>query len=176
MATATEKSDDGLRDQATEYTLAANPLVGIREEDIWKSATKLFEQVTAHPALAAKHYFSYFGELGRIAAGHSELAPDTKDKRFVDPAWKDSAAYRALAQNYLAWGTAMQSFVDEARMDKLDTERSRFIVSLVVDAMSPTNTIIGNPAALKTRSARSQDTRTSISGARVPAASPCLLS
>jgi polyhydroxyalkanoate synthase len=149
MTTATEKSDDGLRDQATEFTLAANPLVGIREEDIWGSATKLFEQVTVHPALAAKHYFSYLGELGRIAAGHSELAPDTKDRRFVDPAWKDSAAYRALAQNYLACGTAMQGFVDEARMDKLDTERSRFIVSLVLDAMSPTNTVVGNPAALK---------------------------
>jgi polyhydroxyalkanoate synthase len=144
MATATENLD-----QAIEYTLAANPLVGIREQDIWDSATKLFEQITAHPALAAKHYLSYLGELGRIAAGSCELTPDAKDKRFADPAWKDSTAYRVLAQNYLAWGAAMQGFVDEARMDKLDTERSRFIVSLLVDAMSPTNTVGGNPAALK---------------------------
>jgi polyhydroxyalkanoate synthase len=149
MATATENLDNGLRDQAIEYTLAANPLVGIREQDIWDSATKLFEQITAHPALAAKHYLSYLGELGRIAAGSCALAPDAKDKRFADPAWKDSAAYRVLAQNYLAWGAAMQGFVDEAKMDKLDTERSRFIVSLLVDAMSPTNTVGGNPAALK---------------------------
>ncbi len=148
MATAMENLDNGLRDQAIEYTLAANPLVGIREQDIWDSATKLFEQVSVHPGLAAKHYLSYLGELGRIAVGHSELAPEAKDKRFADPAWKDSAAYRALAQTYLAWGAAMQGFVDEARMDRLDTERSRFIVSLLVDAMSPTNTI-GNPAALK---------------------------
>ena len=149
MATATENLDNGLGDQAIEYTLAANPLVGIREQDIWDSATKLFEQVTVHPGLAAKHYFSYLGELGRIAAGNCALAPDAKDKRFADPAWKDSAAYRVLAQTYLAWGAAMQGFVDEARMDKLDTERSRFIVSLMVDAMSPTNTLHGNPAALK---------------------------
>jgi polyhydroxyalkanoate synthase len=149
MATATENLDNGLRDQAIEYTLAANPLVGIREQDIWDSATKLFEQMTVHPGLAAKHYFSYLGEVGRIAAGHSPLAPDAKDKRFADPAWKDSAAYRMLAQNYLAWSAAMQGFVDEAKMDKLDTERSRFIVQLMVDAMSPTNTLHGNPAALK---------------------------
>src|ERR1700751_2098094 len=149
MATATENLDNGLREQAIEYTLAANPLVGIREQDIWDSATKLFEQMTVHPGLAAKQYFSYLGELGRIAAGSCALAPDAKDKRFADPAWKDSAAYRVIAQNYLAWGAAMQGFVDEARMDKLDTERSRFIVQLLVDAMSPTNTLHGNPAALK---------------------------
>jgi polyhydroxyalkanoate synthase len=149
MAVAIEISDNGLREQAAEYTLAANPLVGIREQEIFESAGKLFEQAIINPALAAKHYWSYLGELGRIATGGSDLAPDAKDKRFADPAWKDSVAYRALAQNYLAWSGTLQRFVDEASMDKLDTERSRFVVSLLVDAMAPTNTVAGNPAALK---------------------------
>jgi polyhydroxyalkanoate synthase len=149
MAIATEVSDNGLREQAIEYTLAANPLVGIREQEIFDSAGKLFEQAIINPALAAKHYLSYLGELGRIAAGGSELAPDARDKRFADPAWKDSVAYRTLVQNYLAWSGTLHRFVDEARMDRLDTERSRFIVSLFVDAMAPTNTVAGNPAACK---------------------------
>ena len=34
-------------------------------------------------------------------------------------------------------------------MDKHDAERARFVVSLVVDAMSPTNWLGGNPTALK---------------------------
>ena len=34
-------------------------------------------------------------------------------------------------------------------MDRLDTERARFIVSLLIDAMAPTNTVAGNPAAFK---------------------------
>src|SRR5215475_9497541 len=105
---ATEISDNGLREQAAEYTLAANPLVGIREQEIFESTGKLFEQAMINPALAAKHCLSYLGELGRIATGGSELAPDAKDKRFADPAWKDSAAYRVLAQNYLAWGGTLQ--------------------------------------------------------------------
>jgi polyhydroxyalkanoate synthase len=149
MAIAIEISENGLREQATEYTLAANPLIGIREQEILDSASKLFEQALINPALATKHYLSYLGELGRIAAGGSELAPDAKDKRFADTAWKDSVAYRALAQSYLAWSGALHRFVDEARMDELDTERSRFIVSLLVDAMAPTNTMAGNPAAVK---------------------------
>ena len=35
------------------------------------------------------------------------------------------------------------------KIDKRDAERARFVVSLVVDAMSPTNSLAGNPAALK---------------------------
>ena len=81
--------------------------------------------------------------------GGSELVPDAKDKRFADPAWKESFPYRALAQCYLAWGAALNRFVDEARMDKRDAERARFVVSLLVDAMSPTNWLGGNPTALK---------------------------
>src|SRR5215469_14768888 len=143
------ETETGLREQAVEYTLAANPLVGIRDQEIYDASFKLFEQIVTHPSIAAKHYLSYLGELGRIATGGSELAPDAKDKRFADPAWKDSAAYRVIAQNYLAWGGTLQRFVDEARMEKIDTERSRFIVSLFVDAMAPTNTVAGNPAAFK---------------------------
>ena len=149
MATAIELSETGLSEQALEHTLAANPLVGIRPQEIVDSAQKLFAQIATNPALAAKHYMSYLGELGRIAGGESALAPDAKDKRFADPAWKDSASYRTLAQAYLAWSTALFDFIDEARMDKLDAERSRFIASLFVDAMAPTNTVAGNPAAMK---------------------------
>jgi polyhydroxyalkanoate synthase subunit PhaC len=149
MATADEFSENGLREQALEYTLAANPLVGIRDQEIWDSSAKLLEQIAINPTLAAKHYMNYLGELGRIASGDCALAPDAKDKRFADPAWKDSAAYRNLAQSYLAFSSALNGFVDEAKMDKLDAERSRFIISLYVDAMAPTNLLAGNPAAVK---------------------------
>ena len=114
-----------------------------------QSAGRLFEQITANPPLVAKHYLSYLDELARIASGDCRLAPDAKDRRFADPAWADSAAYRVLAQNYLAFARAMHGFVDEARMERRDTERSRFIVSLLVDAMAPTNTMPGNPAAMQ---------------------------
>jgi polyhydroxyalkanoate synthase len=34
-------------------------------------------------------------------------------------------------------------------MEKGDAERARFFVSLLVDAMAPTNSILGNPVALR---------------------------
>ena len=105
--------------------------------------------MASNPTVVAQQWLALIGELGRIATGASELAPDPKDKRFADPAWKESFPYRALAQAYLAWGGALNRFVDEAKMDKRDAERARFVISLLVDAMSPTNSLAGNPAALK---------------------------
>lgn len=142
-------SDNDIRDQAARHTLAANPLVGVRGRDLLGSARVLLGKMVSNPGVAAQQYLSFLGALGRIATGASELAPDGKDKRFADAAWKESAAYRTLAQCYLAWGGALNRFVDEAKMDKRDAERARFVISLFVDAMSPTNSLAGNPAALK---------------------------
>src|SRR5262249_54236407 len=73
----------------------------------------------------------------------------TKDRRFADPAWTANPAYRALAQTYLAWGNALYQFIDEAKLDGRNAERARFLVSLLLDALSPSNSLAGNPAALK---------------------------
>jgi polyhydroxyalkanoate synthase subunit PhaC len=147
--TTAATSDGDIREQAAQFTLAANPLVGVRGRDILSSAGVLLGRMAANPGVAAKQGLSLLGELVRIATGGSALAPDAKDKRFADPAWQESAAYRALAQCYLAWGNALNRFVDEAQMDKRDAERARFVVSLLIDALSPTNSLAGNPAALK---------------------------
>jgi polyhydroxyalkanoate synthase subunit PhaC len=138
-----------IREQAAQHTLAANPLVGVRGQDILDSARLLFVQILNNPLAATQQYLTLLAEFGRIATGASELAPDAKDRRFADLAWRESIAYRSLAQSYLAWGNALYRFLDEAKIDKHDAERARFVVSLLVDAMSPTNSLVGNPAALK---------------------------
>src|SRR5215470_14265372 len=144
---ATAASD--IKEQAAQHTLAANPLVGVRKGDILDTAHGLFGRMMRNPLMAGTHYLRFLGDLGRIAVGASELEPDPRDKRFSDPAWKLNIGYRALAQCHLAWARALNRFVDEARMDKRDAERARFVVSLLVNAMAPTNSLAGNPAALK---------------------------
>jgi len=144
-----EAHDYDIREQAAANTLAANPLVGVRGETLLDAMHLLFGQITCHADVAAKQYMAFLGELGCIAAGASELAPDAKDKRFADPAWQQSPTYRTLAQCYLAWGGALSRFVDDANMEKRDAERVRFVTSLFIDAMAPTNSLAGNPAALK---------------------------
>jgi Poly(3-hydroxyalkanoate) synthetase len=146
---STETPGHDVHDQAAQHTLAANPLVGVRGRDVVASARTLLGRMASNPTVVAQQWLALIGELGRIATGASELAPDPKDKRFADPAWKESFPYRALAQAYLAWAGALNRCVDETKMDKRDAERARFVISLLVDAMSPTNSLAGNPAALK---------------------------
>src|SRR5215475_4484026 len=138
-----------IREQAVQHTLAANPLVGVRSQDLLDTTRLLLAQMLNHPVAATRQSLAFFAELARIATGGSELAPDVKDRRFADPAWKESIAYRTLAQGYLAWGNALNRFLDDAKLDQRDAERARFVVSLLVDALSPTNSLAGNPAALK---------------------------
>src|SRR5215468_10300042 len=138
-----------VREQAAAHTLAANPLVGVRGEDLVASARLLLGEMLNNPAVSMRQYVALLAELGRIATGSSALAPDPKDRRFADPAWKTNAAYRVLAQSYLAWANALYRFIDEAKIGGRDAERARFLVSLLVDALAPTNWLAGNPAALK---------------------------
>jgi polyhydroxyalkanoate synthase len=99
--------------------------------------------------MVSAQYGKFLGEFARIAAGRSTLAAEAGDRRFADAAWTDSAGFRRLLQSYLALGKTLNHCVDEAQMDQLNTERARFVVSLFVDAIAPTNLIATNPAALK---------------------------
>jgi polyhydroxyalkanoate synthase subunit PhaC len=144
-----DRPEHDIREQAAAHTLAANPLVGVRGKDILDSARVLLGGMLSNPAVAARQSLALVAELGRIATGGSALAPDTRDRRFADPAWTGSIAYRALAQGYLAWGNALHRFLDEARLDRRDAERARFVASLIIDALSPTNALAGNPSAVK---------------------------
>jgi polyhydroxyalkanoate synthase len=81
--------------------------------------------------------------------GLSELAPAPGDRRFTDPAWKENPFYRVSLQAYLAWCAALNRAVDAAGLDRQGEQRLRFLVSQLTEAAAPTNTWLGNPAALK---------------------------
>jgi len=140
---------DTLTDQAARSTLTLNPLVGLRSQDLFDAAATLIKAVTYDPTTAAKQWLWFVGELGKIVTGQSERASQAGDRRFVDPAWKSSKLHRGLLQAYLAWGSAVDTFVDQCSLSELDKTRARLITSIIVDALAPTNALLTNPAALK---------------------------
>ena len=71
------------------------------------------------------------------------------DKRFTDPAWQDNPFYRTWMQTYLAWCKGLGQLVDNAGLEAADAQRARFGLGLLTDALAPTNTLLGNPAALR---------------------------
>jgi polyhydroxyalkanoate synthase len=101
------------------------------------------------PWIAMTQSGEMLGEMSRIATGQSTIEPDPKDKRFDDPIWKTNPIYKAALQSYLLWRQSLNTFVDSADLPKKDADRARFALSLMTEAMAPTNTMLGNPAAMR---------------------------
>jgi polyhydroxyalkanoate synthase subunit PhaC len=89
------------------------------------------------------------GQLVRIAAGSSNVAPNPKDWRFQDPAWSDHPIYRRIGQSYLAGCQFADEVLDDLGRNGRQTVAARFLLNVVESAASPTNVLLGNPAAVK---------------------------
>lgn len=89
----------------------------------------------------------FYRQLFAIAAGTSTLEPDARDWRFQDEAWKTNPFYSKLAQTYLALTQAVEAMIpDDLEGDA--KARADLAAAIVTSSFSPTNTLIGNPAAL----------------------------
>jgi len=138
-----------LAEQVTEGLLGPNPFVGLRAEDVVTSFRAIGEQAILNPMLVIEQEAALIRELIAVLAGRSQLGPPKGDKRFVDQAWQENPLYRMMLQGYVAWTNALQAFVDRSGLDNRSKDRARFAVSLMTDALAPTNTVLGNPAALR---------------------------
>jgi poly[(R)-3-hydroxyalkanoate] polymerase subunit PhaC len=138
-----------LIDTATEGMLGPNPFIGFRPQDIAAAFQELAQQALVHPAMVLEQEAALLRELMAIVSGTSKLAVTPGDKRFTDPAWQHNPLYRICLQTYLAWTSSVAQFVDQSRLERRSKQRARFAASLVSDALAPTNTLLGNPAALR---------------------------
>ena len=88
-------------------------------------------------------------ESAKIALGRSSVAPDPKDWRFKNRAWRENPLLHRLCQSYLAWTRAAQDLVDDAHLDWRTEERARLATALVTSSLAPTNFGLLNPDALE---------------------------
>ena len=143
------RSVEGISEEASRNTLALNPLVGIRGQDLVDSAGILFKAVINEPKVAAEQWISFLGEMGAILTGQSERAPKAGDKRFSDPAWKESGLHSGLLKAYLAWGDAVSGLVDKTSLSDVNKARAHLVTDILIDAVAPTNAMLTNPAAVR---------------------------
>ena len=122
------------------------------------SGTKGVGASTRAPADAAPRAYQFpsiareslrlYQEWLHIIWGTSEREIPAKDLRFADSGWRESPIYRRLAQGYLSFCEAVDAVVDE-NPDWRKRERARFLTGILTSGMAPTNTLWGNPAAVK---------------------------
>jgi polyhydroxyalkanoate synthase len=137
-----------LADQASEAILGANPFVGIDAgQVIGEGARSVARRL--RPGVAAGALSRTARELGDVLAGRSQVRPAEGDRRFTDVAWTENPAYRRLMQGYLALVSAGHRLVDESGLSDVESQRAHFAVTLLADALAPTNGLLTNPAAVK---------------------------
>jgi polyhydroxyalkanoate synthase subunit PhaC len=110
---------------------------------------RLAASLAGRPRLVARQAAGLTAELGRVAAGRSQVAPHRKDRRFADPAWNQNPLLKRVMQAYLAAGQAALGTFDAADLDWRDTERLRFLLSNVIAAAAPSNNPLLSPSAIK---------------------------
>ena len=140
---------DGLTGEASRNTLAVNPLLGLSQRDVASAAAALAKVVVTSPLQATVQYGRYLRQMAEVLRGNSDLAPDAKDRRFADPAWKANGLYRRLMQSWLLSQRELSTFIDATELDAIEKGRAQFMASLLTDAAAPSNTILGNPTAVR---------------------------
>src|SRR5882672_11333903 len=140
---------DDLAARSADGLLGPNPFVGLRLQDILSTVQQIGAQAIRQPAMLLEQEAGLVRELIAILSGSVELNLPKSDKRFADAAWRDNPFYRMYLQGYVAWSDAISGFVERSTLDTKSKERAKFVVSLFTDALAPTNTLLGNPAALK---------------------------
>ncbi|MBX3480165.1 MAG: class I poly(R)-hydroxyalkanoic acid synthase [Caulobacter sp.] len=98
-------------------------------------------------------YLDLWQNTARRMAGETVepvVAPAKGDKRFSDPDWGENPVFDVMKQSYLLTSNWMNNLVaDVEGVDPLEKRRVEFFTRMLTDAVSPSNFLLSNPAALR---------------------------
>ena len=153
MSDTEKKMSKNARDiakNAAENTLALNPLVSLRAEDMFGAGTNLMRAMAAQPQAMMEQWMAFADDAQKIVTQSSDIAADPKDRRFADSAWNNNPFSKGMMQAYLSWADKVTKTVEELDLPDKDAARARLISSIFVDTMAPSNNFFINPTAMKT--------------------------
>ncbi|HXZ78252.1 MAG TPA: hypothetical protein VEH31_46270, partial [Streptosporangiaceae bacterium] len=101
------------------------------------------------PVAVAREMPWLAGELTKIALGQSDISFDERDQRFSDEAWRTVPYFRMLGQSYRLFEMWMGKMYESMDASWQQKARARFAADVITAALSPTNYLGTNPAALR---------------------------
>ena len=113
------------------------------------STAKFALGLARRPRTTGRRLGALAAELARIGIGTSTVAPSKRDRGFADPAWSGNPLLRGVVQAYLATGKTLEHLVDSAGLGWRDEQRMRFLAENLLQAASPSNVALVNPASAK---------------------------
>lgn len=149
MARRREDISTGIGEEAAETPNVLSPIVGISREDVLSAIGSIIGGAARQPFTFMQHIGSFGRSVVDIVGGETKFAPQPKDRRFVDSAWQKSPVYRRLMQGWLAFQTEVHGFIKSLDLDPVEHGRAMLVADIMIDAVAPTNTFVGNPSAVK---------------------------
>ena len=122
--------------------------------------TEVMARLAAQPdrlMRAQADLFSRYMDLWKVAAQRAageeapQLAePPRGDKRFADPEWTSNPVFDVIKQSYLITSDWLNELVGGVEgVEPLTKRRVEFFTKMLTDAISPSNFLLTNPAALR---------------------------
>ncbi len=105
-------------DDQNEATGGLNPIVGIAREDLMGAVAVMLRETAGNPMRTMKHAQMFSDDVIKIMTNQSDLAPNPRDKRFMDGAWAANPFYKAGMQYYLAMERGTKRFIDDLELDR----------------------------------------------------------
>jgi polyhydroxyalkanoate synthase subunit PhaC len=125
-------------------TRARVPLSPSRSE-LLRLALVILGRLRRNPTLPMQHIGAFAREFLRILRRKSDVAPAAGDKRFADAAWSEGRVTDALVKVYLAASQEAYALVQELELEGRDASSARFLATMLVEAMAPSNNPFINP-------------------------------
>ncbi len=98
-------------------------------------------------------YMELWGTMTRRSLNAEPPVVEKKpasDKRFADPRWDQNLMFDMMKQSYLLSSNWLNKLISSAEgIDPVVKRRAEFFTKLLTDAMSPSNFLMSNPAALQ---------------------------
>ena len=117
----------------------------------FEAQTRMAASLVRNPEKAGHAMMTLFQGWMNLFQAMASGTPLPNDRRFADPEWDANPAFNFMRRAWMLNAEWLQGLVDSVAGD-LDDEtelKARYYMSQFVDAMSPTNLLATNPAAMR---------------------------
>jgi polyhydroxyalkanoate synthase len=119
--------------------------------DVWGHLAAQPETLRdAHATLWQRYADIWQRHAAYMLSGNAPDEGPVRDKRFKDPEWRSNPAFSMLRESYLATAEFITDLVNRTEgVDEATKRKAAFYIKQAVDAASPSNFLMTNPAALR---------------------------
>jgi len=119
--------------------------------DVWSHLAAQPETLRdAHATLWQRYADIWQKHATYMITGQQADEGPVRDKRFKDPEWRSNPAFSMLRESYLATAEFITDLVNAAEgVNEATKRKAAFYIKQAVDAASPSNFLMTNPAALR---------------------------